>query len=133
MPVTTDAPRRLWRPLSRRAPAGPPRRPGSRHLVPILVTLLVVIGTAVGAVLATAGGKPSGEAGANLVVPGTRPAPARSASPVVPLLGGNVEVGRAVPVASATPSASAGSATTRVAPLHALQQADLLVVAPFSL
>jgi cell wall-associated NlpC family hydrolase len=104
-------------------------------LVPILVTLLVVIGTAVGAVLATAGGKPSGEAGANLVVPSTRPAPAGSASPVVPLLGGNVEAGRAVPVASATPSASAGSKTSaaKVAPLHALQQADLLVVAPFSL
>jgi peptidoglycan DL-endopeptidase CwlO len=132
MPVTTDAPRGLWRRLPRRAPARPPRRPGSRHLVPILVTLLVVIGTAVGAVLATAGGKPSGEAGANLVVPSTRPAPAGSASPVVPLLGGNAEAGRAVPVASVTPTASARPAG-KVAPLHAHQQADLLVVAPFSL
>jgi peptidoglycan DL-endopeptidase CwlO len=135
--------------------------------VPILVTLLVVAGTAAGAVLATAGGRPAGEAGSRPVVPvvpavpSTRPAPARSASPVVPLLGGSAEVGRAVPVATVTPPASAGSPAggssgvvppkrvlggwvpperkgntappAKVAPLRALQQADLLVVAPFSL
>ena len=102
--------------------------------MPILVTLLVVAGTAAGAVLVTAGDKPAAEAGSRPVVPATRPAPARSASPVVPLLG-NAQVGRAVPVATVTPSASAGSTASpgKVAPLRALQQADLLVVAPFSL
>ncbi|HEY6309816.1 MAG TPA: C40 family peptidase [Streptosporangiaceae bacterium] len=136
MHLTTDVARRLRRRLGRGVPEGSPRSSGSRHFVPILVTLLVVAGTAVGAVLATAGGKPAGEAGSHPVVPvvpSTRPAPARSASPVVPLLGGNAEVGRAVPVATVTPTANAGSTTTRVAPLRALQQADLLVVAPFSL
>jgi peptidoglycan DL-endopeptidase CwlO len=133
MHLTTDAARRLRQRLGRGAPGGSPGSSGSRHFVPILVTLLVVTGTAAGAVLATAGGKPDGQAETSSVIPSTRPVPSRSASPVVPLLGGNAEVGRAVPVASATPSASAGLTTTRVAPLHVLRQADLLVVAPFSL
>jgi peptidoglycan DL-endopeptidase CwlO len=135
MHLTTDVARRLQRRLGRGVPEGSPRSSGSRHFVPILVTLLVVAGTAAGAVLATAGGKPAGEAGPSSVVPATRPAPARSASPVVPLLGGSAEVGQAVPVATVTPTASAGSTAPpgKVAPLRALQQADLLVVAPFSL
>jgi peptidoglycan DL-endopeptidase CwlO len=105
--------------------------------VPVLVTLLAVTGTAVGAVLATAGGRPSGEAGPGSyrVIPGTRPAPGSSDAPVVPLLGGNLEAGRAVPVAPVPRAAGAGSAAPagQVAPLRALRQADLLVVAPFSL
>ncbi len=103
--------------------------------MPVLVSLLVVAGTAVGVVLATAGGKPAPEAGPHPVAPGARPAPASSAAPVVPLLGGNVEAGRAVPVAPVSPAASAGAPppAAKVAPLRGLRQADLLVVAPFSL
>jgi cell wall-associated NlpC family hydrolase len=97
--------------------------------------LLVVAGTVAGVVLATAGGKPAPEAGPSPAVPGARPVPARSDAPVVPVLGGNAEVGRAVPVASVSPAAGAGSVapTAEVAPLRGLRQADLLVVAPFSL
>jgi cell wall-associated NlpC family hydrolase len=102
-----------------------------------LASLLVVAGTAAGAVLATAGGTPAGVARPAPPIPSTRPSPANSAVPVVPLLGRNTEVGRAVPVAPVTPAASARSATPTpaltVAPLRGLRQADLLVVAPFSL
>jgi peptidoglycan DL-endopeptidase CwlO len=95
----------------------------------VLVSVLVVTGTGVGAVLATAGGKPAG-------APGADPTPAKGAVPVVPLLGGNIEARRAVPVAAIAPAASPGSPAAlaaKVAPLHGLRQADLLVVAPFSL
>jgi peptidoglycan DL-endopeptidase CwlO len=102
--------------------------------VPVLVSLLVVAGTVAGVVLATAGGKPAPGAGLHSVAPDT-PAPASSAAPVVPLLGGNVEAGGAVPVATVSPAASTGAAAAggEVAPLRELRQADLLVVAPFSL
>ena len=93
-----------------------------RLLVPIGVGLLAVSG-AVGVVLATAGGKPAGTTASH------PPAPAARA--VVPLLGANTDADRAVPAVSATPTPGPGSA--RVAPLHGLRQADLLVVAPFSL
>jgi peptidoglycan DL-endopeptidase CwlO len=103
--------------------------------MPVLVSLLVVAGTAVGVVLATAGGKPAREAGSPPAAPYSRPAPASSTAPVVPVLGGNVEAGRAVPVATVSPAASQGAAApaVKVAPLRTLRQADLLVVAPFSL
>jgi cell wall-associated NlpC family hydrolase len=103
--------------------------------MPVLVGLLVVAGTAVGVVLATAGGKAAPGAGPHPVAPNAGSAPASSAAPVVPLLGGNVEAGRAVPVTSVSPAASAGAAApaAKVAPLRGLRQADLLVVAPFSL
>jgi len=103
--------------------------------VPVLVSLLVVAGTVAGVVLATAGGKPASQAGPHPVAPDARRAPASSAAPVVPLLGGNVEARRAVPVARVSPSASTGAAASavKVAPLRGLRQADLLVVAPFSL
>jgi cell wall-associated NlpC family hydrolase len=54
---------------------------------------------------------------------------------VVPLLGGNADgSGTPVPVASTAATASAGKTrSARVAPLSGLRQADLLVVAPFSL
>jgi cell wall-associated NlpC family hydrolase len=107
--------------------------------VPVLLSALAVLGASVGVVLATAGTKPAARSAA---LPSASPAPARtrSSGPVVPLLGENTE-GRgkpmAVPVASAaasTKSASTKAArSARVAPLHGLRQADLLVVAPFSL
>jgi cell wall-associated NlpC family hydrolase len=103
--------------------------------VPVLVSLLAAAGAAAGVVVATAGGKPAAGTEKYSVVPSARPAPASSAAPVVPLLGGTTEVSRAVPVASASPAASARSAGpgASVAPLRGLRQADLLVVAPFSL
>jgi peptidoglycan DL-endopeptidase CwlO len=102
----------------------------------VLVSVLVVTGTAVGAVLATADGKPAGAAGADARISGTRPALANGAVPVVPLLGENTDARGAVPVAAVTGAASSGSRaapTPKVAPLRGLRQADLLVVAPFSL
>ena len=125
MHLTTDVARRL---LGRGAPEG------SRRLVPLLVAVLVVTGIAAGAVLATAGGHRAGTAGPRPPVPSTRPAPAASAG-VVPLLGASADANRAVPAVSAAPAASTGSATAppEVAPLRGLRQADLLVVAPFTL
>src|SRR6516165_4120457 len=134
---TTDAPRRRWRWLRRSPSERSPGSPGPGRLVPVLVGLLVVTGTAAGVVLATAGGQPSARTGTYSAVPGARPAPVSSAGPVVPLLGGSTEAGWAVPVASLRTSASAGSGSgvpdTKVAPLRGLRQADLLVVAPFPL
>ena len=102
--------------------------------MPVLVSLIVVTGTVVGLVLATAGGKPAGTE-RSPVVPGSGSAPAGIAVPVVPLLGGTTEAGRAVPVAPASPAAGAGPGvpSVKVAPLRGLRQAGLLVVAPFSL
>jgi peptidoglycan DL-endopeptidase CwlO len=112
MHLTTDVVRRLWR-----------RLPESERLVPVLVSLLLVAGTA-GVVLITFGGWPA--AGPHPQPPATRTAPP------APLLSGNSLAGRAVPVVSASPPASAAT-TAPVAPLGPLRQADLLVVAPFSL
>src|SRR5271157_206254 len=140
-----DAVRRLWRRIASGA-ARPSARP--RHLVPVVVSLLAVAGAATGAVLATVGGKPATVNELPHGIPGTRPAPATITGPVVPMLGGNADgsgkpiavpiaVPVAVPVAGAP--ATAASTSTRsarpipVAPLGGLRQADLLVVAPFSL
>jgi cell wall-associated NlpC family hydrolase len=160
MHLTTDAARRLlrrlpvvagvaWRVLrGLPAAAGVARRllrrlpqsrllrrlPESGFLIPILVGVLVMGGIAAGVVLAATGGQPIGRAWQPPLVPSTRPAPADRNSPVMPLLGGNVGLGRAVPVASATPTPSAGTpAPAPVAPLGELRQPDLLIVAPFSL
>jgi cell wall-associated NlpC family hydrolase len=114
-----------------------------RLLVPVGVSLLAVTGTALGLVLA-AGGRPAGTAAPRPVVPSTRPAPASSIRAVVPLLGASADAHRVVPAVSATPAGSTGpgspgvspgvgTAPPRVAPLTGLRQADLLVVAPFSL
>ena len=114
-----------------------------RLLVPVGVSLLAVTGTALGLVLA-AGGRPAGTAAPRPVVPSTRPAPASSTRAVVPLLGASADAHRVVPAVSATPAGSTGpgspgvspgvgTAPPRVAPLTGLRQADLLVVAPFSL
>jgi peptidoglycan DL-endopeptidase CwlO len=122
--------------------------PARKRLLPVVISVLVVLGAVVGVVLATAGTKPAGVGGRNSALPGSgtasalpgsRPAAATSGGPVVPLLGGNADDGgkpMAVPVASASAAASTKSASTksaRVAPLRGLRQADLLVVAPFSL
>ncbi len=99
-------------------------------------------GAATGAVLATVGGKPAGVAGPLPGIPSTRPAPAKITGPVVPMLGGNADGGGmpiSVPVARASAMASASTRSgpvarpAPVAPLRGLRQADLLVVAPFSL
>jgi len=120
---------------------GPEATPARRRLVPVVIGVLVVLGAVVavvGVVLAAAGAKPAGVSGRNAAMPGSTPASATTSGPVVPLLGGNIEGGGkpitvpvAVPVASASAAASTKSA--RVAPLRGLRQADLLVVAPFSL
>jgi len=124
--------------LRRRIMGGSPEvTPARKRLVPVVISVLVVLGAVVGVVLATAGTKSAGMSGRNAAMPGSSPAPATSSGPVVPLLGGNTE-GRgkpaAVPVASVSAAASTKSArSARVAPLRGLRQADLLVVAPFSL
>src|SRR5580704_4338539 len=117
MHLTTDVARRL------------------RHRIPVLIAVLVVIGGAAGVVLATTGGHPAQTADPGTPVPSTRPAPAASAGAVVPLLGASADANRTVPAVSATPAARAGATTgpSQVAPLRGLRQADLLVVAPFSL
>ena len=71
MHLTTDLARRL------------------RRRVPVLIAVLVVIGGAAGAVLATTGGHPARTAGPRAPVPSTRPALAADAGAVVPLLGGH--------------------------------------------
>ena len=135
-----DAGRHLWRRIVSGA-FGRSARP--RHLVPVVISLLAVAGAATGAVLATVGGKPAGVAGLSREVPpqgipDTRPAPAKITGPVVPMLAGDADGGGkpiTVPVARAS-AASTGTRSARpvpVAPLRGLRQADLLVVAPFSL
>jgi cell wall-associated NlpC family hydrolase len=131
-----DAVRRLWRRVAHDGPGPSPRR-----LVPVLVVVVALAGTATGVVLATVGGKPAGVTGLSPGVPGARPAPGKSDGAVVPMLGGTADAsGKPIPVPVVR--ASAASANTRsdlgnwpvpVAPLRGLKQAGLLVVAPFSL
>ena len=104
-----------------------------------MVSLLAVAGAATGAVLATVGGKPAGVGTLSPGIPQTRPAASTSAGPVVPMLGGNAD-GSAKPIGVPVAGASTVASTSTklsfpdpVAPLRALKQADLLVVAPFSL
>ena len=131
-----DAVRHLWQRVAHAIP-GPSARP--RRLVPVLVSLLAVAGAATGAVLATVGGKPAVVGVLSPGIPQTRPAASTSVGPVVPMLGGNADgsgkpIG--VPVAGAAAVASTSTKLTfpnPVAPLRGLKQADLLVVAPFSL
>ena len=129
-----DVVRRLWR-RGARDGQGPSAKP--RRLVPVLVSVLAVAGIAIGAVLATVGAKPSGVADPSAVIPQTRPAPAASAAPVVPMLGGNADgTGKPIPVLVAASTSTKSATPARaapVSPLHGLKQADLLVVAPFSL
>jgi len=131
-----DAVRRLWRRVAHDGAGPSPRR-----LVPVLVVVVALAGTATGVVLATADGKPAGLSRLSSGIPSTRPAPGKSDGPVVPMLGGTADAsGKPIPVPVVR--ASAASKNTRselgdwpvpVAPLRDLKQADLLVVAPFSL
>ena len=133
---------RLRRLITNGRPGGSPVR---RHPVPVVISVLAVIGIIVGAVLATVGGRPSPASGAAAGdgLPTARPAPADTTGAVVPVLGGNADGGGqpiAVPVANVAAIASASATTgagrprpAPVAPLRGLRQADLLVVAPFSL
>ena len=131
LPVATNVARRLVRQLSE---SGFLRRvPGSRFPIPVLVGVLAAGGIAAGVVLAATGGQPVGLARQPPLVPSTRPSPADSTAPAIPLLGGNAGLGRAVPVASAPSTPSAGTPAPSVAPLGELRQPDLLVIAPFSL
>jgi peptidoglycan DL-endopeptidase CwlO len=108
----------------------------------VVVSVLAVVGTAIGAVLATVGGKPAAVGGLSPEIPRASSAPARGSGPVVPMLGGSADAtGKPIPVLVARNSA-ATSASTRpvpsarpapVSPLRGLKQADLFVVAPFSL
>ena len=133
---------RLRRLITNGRPGGSPVR---RHPVPVAISVLAVIGVIVGAVLAAVGGRPSPASGsaAGDGLPTARPAPADTTGAVVPVLGGNADgAGQpiAVPVANVAAIASASATTgagrprpAPVAPLRGLRQADLLVVAPFSL
>ena len=104
----------------------------------MLVSVLVVAGTATGVVLASVGGKPAAVSAPTRGIPRESPAPATTIGPVVPMLGGSAD-GSGTPIAIPVARASAASTTSRyakqapVAPLRGLKQADLLVVAPFSL
>jgi cell wall-associated NlpC family hydrolase len=136
MHSVADVLRRLWRGGARdgQKPSARPRR-----LVPILVSVLAVAGTALGAVLATVGGKPAAETGSSRAIAPGSPAPGQISGPVVPMLGGNADATGtpiSVPVVRAPASASTSARPARpalVSPLRGLKQADLLVVAPFSL
>jgi cell wall-associated NlpC family hydrolase len=137
-----DAVRRLWR-------RDVPSSAKPRRLIPVLISVLVLAGTATGVVLATVGGKPAAVGAAARGIPRSSPAPATTIGPVVPMLGGHadgsgtpitVPVARAPASASTAPASSAQASTSSptakrapVAPLRGLKQADLLVVAPFSL
>jgi hypothetical protein len=93
--------------------------------------MLVVTGTAVGVVVAAADGAPHGTGAVTLPVPVKKSVPVRGNVPVVPLLGNVRAAALSVPVARHMTATAAKPA--RVAPLHGLKQADLLIVAPFSL
>jgi peptidoglycan DL-endopeptidase CwlO len=98
--------------------------------VPVLVTVLALAGATAGTVLATADGKPAGKAHGAQALQGDKAAQQAQGTQGAQGAQGD----QAVPVVSMTPtrSSSAKSAPT-VAPLRGLRQADLLVVAPFSL
>src|SRR6478752_2889191 len=128
-----DAVRRRWR-------RDPPSSAKPRRLAPVLISALVLAGTATGVVLATVGGKPAAVgAAAAQPIPRTSPAPSTTIGPVVPMLGGSADASGipiAIPVARVSAPASTASPTAKrapIAPLRGLKQADLLVVAPFSL
>jgi cell wall-associated NlpC family hydrolase len=93
--------------------------------------MLVVTGTAVGVVVAAADGAPRGTGAVTLPIPVMKTVPVRGNAPVVPLLGDVRAAALSVPVARHMTAVAAKPA--RVAPLHGLKQADLLIVAPFSL
>ena len=136
-----DAVRRLWR----RAASGTPRRSARpRRLVPVAISLLAVAGAATGAVLATVGGKPAGVSGLSYEVPpngipATRPVPAKITGPGGAHARRERRRRRETHDGARRPGLGGGQHENRsarpvpVTPLRGLRQADLLVVAPFSL
>jgi len=115
-----------------------------RLLILIGAGLLVVTGTAVGIVLAVAPGPhpappsarpaPLANAGSAARAGSTGSAGLTGSAAPVPLLGASADADRAVPAAPAANTRSASpDPPPKVAPLRGLRQADLLVVAPFSL
>jgi hypothetical protein len=114
-----------------------------RCLIPIGASLLAVTGTAVGVVLATAGGPrpalPHAQAAASSQVASSQVASSQVAGAgAVRLLPGiSAAADQGVSAVTATPAARPSGPVSgpapAVAPLHGLRQADLLVVAPFSL
>jgi peptidoglycan DL-endopeptidase CwlO len=127
---------RLRRLITNGRPEGSPVR---GHPVPVVISVPAVIGVILGAVLTTACGGPSPASSSAAALPTARPTPADTTGLVVPALDGTGEP-IAVPVASAAAMASTSARADAgrprpapVAPLRGLRQADLLVVAPFSL
>src|SRR5690348_17029740 len=115
-----DAVRRVGQRIAHAARPWPSR---PRRLVPVLVSALVVGGTATGVLLATAGGKPAAAGGGVSGASRTSPGPSKVAGPVVPMLGGSADgSSRPIPVpvvhASAVASTTSRSAkSVPVAPL----------------
>jgi hypothetical protein len=100
----------------------------SRRLLPTVISVLVVTGTAAGVVLAATGGKPAGPASS--LAAGRPSAQGGTSAPVAGVLG--TARGVAFPVLVARPVVNA-TGPVPVLPLRGLRQADLLIVAPFSL
>jgi peptidoglycan DL-endopeptidase CwlO len=105
------------------------------QLVPVAISVLVVTGTAVGVVLAAADGEPSASAPVPAIpIPSQTSVPVRTGAPVVPLLGQPRSAPLSVPVArKITMPAPQHTQPASVAPLRGLRQADILIVASFSL
>ncbi|HYX57605.1 MAG TPA: hypothetical protein VE888_01205, partial [Streptosporangiaceae bacterium] len=82
----------------------------------MLISVLVLIGTATGVVLATVGGKSAAVgAAAAQPIPRASPAPSTTIGPVVPMLGGSADASGTpitVPVARTPASASTAPAST---------------------
>ena len=108
-------------------------RGGWRRMRPACVAALAVLGTLTGVLVAVLGGAPNPD----LAVQG------RSGSPSVRPTAGNAPVIAQVPLTlgagaqplpdSSVPAVSTGTRRSTVAPLRRTVQADLLIVAPFSL
>ena len=117
------------------------RRGGQSRLVPAGIAVLVVLGTIVGVLAAVRSGAPGSEtrpggagqaqvsARSQFNLPKVRPSTGNS--PVSPGLA--LGTGGALLSSSAVPTARLGVTRPHVAPLRQTVQADLLIVAPFSL
>src|SRR5580693_7028521 len=115
-----DTARRLGRRIRRIMGGGSELTPARKRLLPVVISVLVVLGAVVGVVLATASAKPAAVGGPNSALPGSGTASALPGSgtasalpgsgtasalpgsgtaaatgsgPVVPLLGGDIDEG----------------------------------------
>ena len=111
-------------------------RGGRRRLLPLGVAALAVLGTLVGVLVALQSGAPANDLAARgrPRLPDVRPSAGAVISGVPLTLGTGARLlpGSPVPAAYPAPAATAASRPA-VAPLRRTVQADLLVVAPFSL